>query len=160
MACPIHYGSEHGGEASELRCGLEQAIEVIGADSLGAGRTIQLLTRLLDRVDARDTLAHEETVEIDVVAYRLGSPTMGGYRCYPLRALADDLADRLGATALALEQVANQPNWRFSSGRWSSVLRNLWHDAAYIARMLDGTVAEVRAWCEAELAARGQAVTP
>lgn len=51
--CPVHAGQLHGGEAAELRGALEQMI-TDGAVSARA------LRRLLDRVDARDSLAHEE----------------------------------------------------------------------------------------------------
>ncbi len=53
--CPVHDGQIHGGEAEELRSGLETLLEE-GSVYAGAIR------RLLDRVDARDSLAHAEKV--------------------------------------------------------------------------------------------------
>jgi len=50
--CPVHRGSIHGGEAEELRSGIEAIVNC--EDSSGVR---QQLTRLLDRVDARDSLA-------------------------------------------------------------------------------------------------------
>lgn len=52
-ACPVHDGQIHGGEAEELRHGLEQ---LIGNYSV----TPRQVQALLDRVDARDSLAHGE----------------------------------------------------------------------------------------------------
>ena len=51
----MHDGQMHGGEAEELRSGLETLLEE-GAVCAGSVR------RLLDRVDARDSLAHAEKV--------------------------------------------------------------------------------------------------
>jgi hypothetical protein len=50
--CPVHRGSIHGSEAEELRSGIEAIVNC--EDSSGVR---QQLTRLLDRVDARDSLA-------------------------------------------------------------------------------------------------------
>jgi hypothetical protein len=54
--CAVHDGRVHGGEAEELRHGLEQ---LITNDSV----TPRQAQALLDRVDARDSLAHGELTE-------------------------------------------------------------------------------------------------
>lgn len=51
--CPVHGGEIHGGEAEELRAGLEGLMKEGNVTSRG-------VQRLLDRVDARDSLAHLE----------------------------------------------------------------------------------------------------
>jgi hypothetical protein len=54
--CPVHSGMIHGGEAEELRAGIELILE--GDDKGGKVRI--RLQRLLDHVDARDSLSHLE----------------------------------------------------------------------------------------------------
>jgi hypothetical protein len=54
VRCPIHYGRVHGGEAEELRAGIERLIKDNRRVDVSA------LQRLLDSVDARDSLAHLE----------------------------------------------------------------------------------------------------
>lgn len=49
----MHDGQIHGGEAEELRCGLEKLLEEWSV-------TPSAIQRLLDRVDARDSLAQLE----------------------------------------------------------------------------------------------------
>lgn len=57
--CPVHEGQVHGGEASELRRGVEELLDE------GTGQiSRRALQRLLDQVDARDSLAHEEAREL------------------------------------------------------------------------------------------------
>jgi hypothetical protein len=56
--CAVHYGSVHGGEAEELRKGLERLLKEHGV--VPPRRT---LIALLDRVDARDSLAHLELTD-------------------------------------------------------------------------------------------------
>ena len=51
--CPVHDGQIHGGEAEELRSGLETMLDT-------GTVTARAVRRLLDRVDARDSLAHGE----------------------------------------------------------------------------------------------------
>lgn len=59
--CPVHDGQVHGGEAEELRHGLEH---LLANDSV----TPRQVQALLDRVDARDSLAHGElTAAIDAL---------------------------------------------------------------------------------------------
>lgn len=53
--CPVHDGQVHGKEAEQLRSGLEKLLEE-GSVSEATVR------RLLDRVDAADSLAHLEMV--------------------------------------------------------------------------------------------------
>lgn len=53
--CPIHAGQIHGGEAAELRAGLEKMLSTCGGDIEGSE-----IYNLLDEVDARDSLAHAE----------------------------------------------------------------------------------------------------
>ncbi len=57
LECPVHRGSVHGGEAEELRKGVEQIMLAMPEPFRGQ------LIRLLDRVDARDSLAHLERVD-------------------------------------------------------------------------------------------------
>lgn len=52
-SCAVHDGKVHGGEADELRAGLERLLDEGG---VGPGAIV----RLLDAVDARDSLAHRE----------------------------------------------------------------------------------------------------
>lgn len=57
--CPVHDGQVHGGEAAELRRGIEELLDE------GTGQiSRRALQRLLDQVDARDSLAHEEAREL------------------------------------------------------------------------------------------------
>jgi len=55
--CPVH-GTTHGGEAEELRAGVEHCLDIYLGRDLQRG-----LLELLDRVNARDSLAHLENVE-------------------------------------------------------------------------------------------------
>lgn len=57
--CTVHADSEHGWEAEELRHGLEELIK--GGDDVSA-KDIQ---RLLDRVDACDSLAYLERAKAE-----------------------------------------------------------------------------------------------
>lgn len=57
--CAAHYGSIHGGEAEELRKGIETIIKSF-SDCEDQSAMRGNLIRLLDRVDARDSLAHVE----------------------------------------------------------------------------------------------------
>lgn len=54
--CPVHAGMIHGGEAEELRAGIERILE----GNAKVGKVLICLQRLLDRVDARDSLGHLE----------------------------------------------------------------------------------------------------
>lgn len=54
--CPVHYGQIHGGEAEELRAGIESLI----AQHPDGAVPRRKLQRLIDRIDARDSLAHLE----------------------------------------------------------------------------------------------------
>lgn len=58
-ACPVHEGELHGGEAEELRAGIES---LIAANDLSSSS----LQRLLDRVSARDSLAHLERCDAEI----------------------------------------------------------------------------------------------
>lgn len=62
--CAVHFGAVHGGEAEELRRGIERII----AQSDYRAVKGQLI-RLLDSVDARDSLAHVE--ELDALKARV-----------------------------------------------------------------------------------------
>jgi len=53
--CSIHEGWVHGGEAAELRDGIEDAIS-----DMDEGGDKERFQSLLDKVDARDSLAHDE----------------------------------------------------------------------------------------------------
>jgi hypothetical protein len=60
--CPRHYEQVHGGEAEELRSAFEELRDSYnrkqGADAnIDAGDVAHALTVILDRVDARDSLA-------------------------------------------------------------------------------------------------------
>lgn len=61
LTCPIHAGSTHGAEAEELRSGIEAMIE---EDRVG----VTELLHLLDRVDARDSLAYLERMDAAATA--------------------------------------------------------------------------------------------
>jgi len=67
--CPVHAGAVHGGEAQALRLGIEAILDRPYDDSLDPpllqvqcrqDRIKQDLQKLLDRVDAADSLAHME----------------------------------------------------------------------------------------------------
>lgn len=68
MSCPVYteicheHGFQHGAEAEELRSGIEAIIKYLdGERDTDDLLTIQgRLQRLLDRVDARDSLAYLE----------------------------------------------------------------------------------------------------
>jgi len=70
-ACPVHADQEHGGEAEELRKGIER---ILAAFPDKASRRVRWmrdeLQHLLDDVDARDSLAwlerHDEKREAEV----------------------------------------------------------------------------------------------
>jgi hypothetical protein len=55
--CPVHEGSVHGQEAEELRVGVAT---IVGEQSENAAEILDDLQRLLDNVDARDSLAFLE----------------------------------------------------------------------------------------------------
>lgn len=62
MSCPVYkeicreHGFTHGCEAEELRKGIEVVMEDLDTDDV----TRHTLQRLLDKVDARDSLAYLE----------------------------------------------------------------------------------------------------
>lgn len=59
--CPVHDGAIHGGEAEELRAGIEALIADPPGGDLESNREWMLpLQRLLDRVNARDSLGYLE----------------------------------------------------------------------------------------------------
>lgn len=64
MSCPVYdrfckkHNFVHGAEAEELRQGIEHILEFVDQD---ADRIIDELKDLLDRVDARDSLAFVES---------------------------------------------------------------------------------------------------
>lgn len=58
-ACAVH-GFIHGAEASELREGIEKLIEEYNSDDENLSSVADDLQRLLDRVDARDSVARLE----------------------------------------------------------------------------------------------------
>jgi len=62
--CVRHYGSVHGQEAEELRRGIERLIRDAESDAIGS-RTVSVfsLQRLLDEVNARDSLAFLEATD-------------------------------------------------------------------------------------------------
>ena len=57
--CSVHGGAIHGGEAEELRAG----IEAILSSDVPIDEWRHELQRLLDRVDARDSLAFREATD-------------------------------------------------------------------------------------------------
>lgn len=69
VPCEHHYGSVHGQEAEELRAGVEQIIKNISDvhDEYNAlhvfGEVRKSLIFLLDRIDARDSLAFCESTD-------------------------------------------------------------------------------------------------
>lgn len=56
--CFMHEGSFHGGEAEELRAEIEKLLEAPPDDWHGT------LSALLDKIDARDSLAHREQQDV------------------------------------------------------------------------------------------------
>lgn len=56
IKCPVHEGQIHGGEAEELRKGVEEILKRDGGET----EIRDQLQKLLDDVDARDSLAHGE----------------------------------------------------------------------------------------------------
>jgi hypothetical protein len=77
VACETHGGEIHGREAEELRAGVEQIINTVAHvhddDALfDLGEIRRALIALLDRVDARDSLAFREATdgEAEAEAYR------------------------------------------------------------------------------------------
>jgi hypothetical protein len=97
--CPVHYGAVHGGEAQELRRGIEEIVEnyADGEDTYGFGKRLQ---QLLDRVDARDSLAHVEMHLTDIIIRRLHdtSERAPGVHAVPMRLVRQDVLDELLAT--------------------------------------------------------------
>jgi hypothetical protein len=70
-ACPVHADQEHGGEAEELRKGIERILTAFPDKASRRVRCMrEELQRLLDDVDARDSLAwlerHDERREAEV----------------------------------------------------------------------------------------------
>lgn len=64
LGCAVHVGAVHGGEAEELRAGIEQ---LIADDEELIWRAVRReLQDLLDRVDARDSLAHLERIDVAI----------------------------------------------------------------------------------------------
>lgn len=68
LPCERHYGAIHGQEAEELRAGVEQILKNVADvhedDALHVLRaTRKSLIFLLDRVDARDSLAFREATD-------------------------------------------------------------------------------------------------
>ena len=57
--CAVHAGLVHGGEAEELRQGIEKAIADYDEHD-PAGAVTRQLAKLLHNIDARDSLAHLE----------------------------------------------------------------------------------------------------
>lgn len=69
MSCPVYkepcheHGFQHGAEAEELRAGIEEVVKYMGRDDIDTDDLLGVkgrLQRLLDRVDARDSLAYLE----------------------------------------------------------------------------------------------------
>jgi hypothetical protein len=62
--CAVHSGMRHGGEAEELRMGIEEIIKgplyEDYSPQKAAEEVLEKLRTLLDSVDARDSLAHAE----------------------------------------------------------------------------------------------------
>lgn len=58
--CAVHAGEVHGLEATELRRGIERLISGVDVSCYEMADFRDGLVRLLDRVDARDSLAHLE----------------------------------------------------------------------------------------------------
>ena len=66
--CTVHNDSIHGAEAEELRRGLEDILKNEVDEGLAVGVTVGTIQDLLDRVDARDSLAFLERAERRAVA--------------------------------------------------------------------------------------------
>lgn len=73
-ACPVHEYQRHGREAEELRAGVEELIAGGGdccCNGCWGGDLAEKLQSLLDRVDARDSLAYRERTDPkDVISVR------------------------------------------------------------------------------------------
>jgi hypothetical protein len=61
QGCPVHQGSVHGGEAEELRSGIETLISI---GDTGGPVGVADLQALIDRVDARDSLGYLERIDL------------------------------------------------------------------------------------------------
>lgn len=92
--CPVHDGAIHGGEAEELRKGIEILIELGGA-------TKRDMQALLDLVNARDSLARLERQDIVDVIRRLNetSERATDVRHVPMRLVHQSVLDELMALA-------------------------------------------------------------
>ena len=64
QGCPIHQGAFHGGEAEELRSGIEALIAYGDASTTA-------LQELLDRVESHDSLGHLERIDLATGIARL-----------------------------------------------------------------------------------------
>lgn len=91
--CPIHSGAVHGGEAEELRSGIETLISK-HRDGTVPRRELIIL---LDLVDARDSLAHLERGDIQDIVRRLRetSERAPDVRAVPMRLVHQSVFDEL-----------------------------------------------------------------
>jgi hypothetical protein len=70
--CPVHAGVVHGMEAERLRAGIERILKE-ERNNEGIEEMIISLSRLLDEVDAGDSLAHQEQVDRATIGDTLGA---------------------------------------------------------------------------------------
>lgn len=85
--CPVHTGTIHGGEADELRKGIE---EIVNVDPRDMRNTRTMLIRLFDRINARDSLGYLERSDIlSSLASKISGPDFTAEE----RALVDGLCD-------------------------------------------------------------------
>lgn len=94
--CPVHDSPAHGAEAEELRKGVERCLD---EDETGLHHQLRVL---LDRVDARDSLAHLETIE------QVGK----------LKALARHVVDETQVTEIFEERLVGSNLEDHSTGEW------------------------------------------
>jgi hypothetical protein len=130
--CPVHNGSAHGAEAEELRKGIEGIIGHLPDDSRDVRGD---LIRLLDRVNARDSLAHLEREDADMERVRAIVREAAADVLHPntvdRSAKLDAIADRVAAQLTAPPpSPAIDPSPRIMGELRRALIRQLWKAVA------------------------------
>lgn len=132
VACPLHDGQVHGQEASELRKQLEFFIEVdiysIDETTIDViGPVKAALQKILDSVDARDSLAFEEqnTDWENPIVTQPGESLIDNVnktRAKDVEEVATPLEDRVKKLELALDQMQQRHNQAVLTGNKNTVI--------------------------------------